>query len=100
MLKNYNVIPDTCISGKECLEKNKDNTYDLILMDDMMPKMSGVEAMNKLKEDKSFKTPIVILTANAVGGMKEKYIEDGANDYLAKPIDKSELDRVLKKFLK
>jgi len=99
LLKNYNIVPDTVISGSECLEKVKTNTYDLILMDDMMPKLSGVETFHKLKEDNKFKTPVVILTANAISGMKEKYLKEGLDDYLAKPIDKQELDRVLKKFL-
>ena len=66
----------------------------------MMPKMSGVETFKKLKEDKNFKTPVVILTANAISGMKENYLKEGLNDYLAKPIEKTELERVLKKFLK
>ena len=68
-------------------------------MDDMMPKMSGVETFHKLKENSNFNTPVVILTANAVSGMKEKYLSEGLNDYLAKPIDKLELDRVLNEFL-
>jgi len=100
LLKNYNIVPDTCLSGMECLDKVKDNNYDLILMDDMMPKMSGVETFKKLKEDKDFDTPVIILTANAVSGMKEKYLSEGFNDYLAKPIDKLELDRVLGEYLK
>ena len=65
----------------------------------MMPKMSGVETLGKLKEDSSFDTPVVVLTANAISGMKEKYIKDGFCDYLAKPIDKLELVRVLKEYL-
>ena len=100
LLKNYKITPDTCVSGFECLDKVKDNKYDLILMDDMMPKMSGVETFKKLKEDKDFDTPVIILTANAVSGMKEKYLNEGFNDYLAKPIDKLELDRVLGEYLK
>jgi len=99
MLKFYNIDADTCNSGLECIDKVKDNKYDLILMDDMMPKMSGVETFKKLKEDKKFNTPVVILTANAISGMKEKYINDGLDDYLAKPIDKLELKRVLNKYL-
>ena len=99
-VKNYKITPDTCVSGFECLDKVKDNKYDLILMDDMMPKMSGVETFKKLKEDKGFNTPVIILTANAVSGMKEKYLNEGFNDYLAKPIDKLELDRVLGEYLK
>ena len=101
LLSSYNIKPDTCISGKECLEKIKDTTYDLILLDDMMPKMTGTEVLNQIKNDyKDFKTPIVVLTANAISGMKEKYLKDGFDEYLAKPIDKLELERVLKKFLK
>ena len=101
LLETYKITPDTCVSGFECIEKLEKNNYDLILLDDMMPKMSGVETLAKIKEKyKDFKTPIVVLTANAISGMKEKYIEDGFDDYLAKPIDKLELKRVLKKFLK
>jgi len=99
LLKNYNMIPDTVLSGFDCLEKVKDNTYDLILMDDMMPKMSGVETFHKLKEDNNFNIPVVILTANAISGMKEKYLSEGLDDYLAKPIDKLELDRILNEYL-
>ena len=99
MLKNYNIVPDTCLDGYECLDKVKSNKYDLILLDDMMPKMSGVETLGKLKEDSDFDTPVVVLTANAISGMREKYLKDGFNDYLAKPIDKLELRRVLKEFL-
>ena len=101
LLETYNIKPDTCISGFECLEKIKDTTYDLILLDDMMPKMSGLETLKKIKEEyKEFKTKIVVLTANAISGMKDKYIQDGFDDYLAKPIDKLELKRVLKTYLK
>ena len=101
LLETYNIKPDTCTSGFECLEKIIDKTYDLILLDDMMPKMSGVETLKKIKEEhKDFKTKVVVLTANAISGMKEKYIGDGFDDYLAKPIDKLELKRVLKTYLK
>ena len=99
LLRNYKIIPDTCLSGIEAIEMIKNNKYDLILLDDMMPKLSGVETFKKLKEDRKFNTPVVILTANAVSGMKEKYLSYGLDDYLAKPIDKLELDRVLDKYL-
>ena len=99
LLRNYKIIPDTCLSGIDAIEMIKNNKYDLILMDDMMPKLSGVETFKKLKEDRKFNTPVVILTANAVSGMKEKYLSYGLDDYLAKPIDKLELDRVLDKYL-
>lgn len=100
LLEKYKVQIDTCESGFECLEKVKTNKYDLILLDDMMPKMSGIETLLKLKDDKEFNTSVVALTANAISGMKDQYISAGFNDYLAKPIDKNELKRVLNTYLK
>lgn len=99
LLKKYNLQVDTCKSGYECLEKIKDQTYDLIFMDDMMPKMSGTETLHIIQESPTFKTKVIALTANAIEGMKEKYIEEGFNDYLAKPIDKDELEKVLRRHL-
>ena len=91
-------------SGKECLDiLEKDNNYDLILMDDLMPNMSGTETLEilrKIERIEGYTIPIVVLTANAIHGMREKYIDKGFDDYLAKPIDKYELNRVLIKFLK
>ena len=100
-LSKYNPIIDTSESGFECIDKIKNgNNYDLILMDDMMPKMSGVETLKELKKLEKFNIPVVALTANAVSGMREKYINDGFNDYLSKPIDKEELRRVLSNLIK
>lgn len=96
-LENYNPIIETALSGDECISKIKEgNIYDLILMDDMMPNKSGVETLKELKEIENFNIPVVALTANAGEGMREKYLSDGFDDYLAKPIDKGELKRVLK----
>lgn len=82
-------------NGFSCIEDIKSGAkYDIILMDDMMPKMSGVETFKKLKEIPSFNMPVVILTANAISGMKEKYLNEGFDEYLAKPIEKPELIRV------
>jgi len=66
----------------------------------MMPKMSGVETFNKLKERDNFNIPTIALTANAIAGMKENYLSVGFNDYISKPIDKKELERVLNTYLK
>ena len=99
VLKIYNPIIETTNSGKECLDILAKNNYDLILMDDMMPEMTGTETMKILKGNESFTTPIVVLTANAIEGARENYLKEGFNDYLAKPIDKKELERVLKKFI-
>lgn len=100
LLKDYNCLVDTASSGFDCIDKISNGaSYDLILMDDMMPKMSGVETFHKLKENENFHIPTVALTANAISGMKEKYLQEGFQDYLAKPIEKTELYRVLVKFL-
>lgn len=100
LLKNYQVQTDEAISGDECITKIRSGkTYDLILMDDMMPKMSGVETLKYLKELEDFNIPTVALTANAISGMREKYLSEGFDDYLAKPIDKKELEKVLQNFL-
>ena len=73
--------------------------YDLLLLDDMMPKMSGVQTLQKLKELPNYNIPTVALTANALSGMREQYIAKGFDDYLAKPIEKEELDKILAKYL-
>ena len=101
LLGKYEIETDTCESGMECIEKiNNKEKYDLILMDDMMPKMTGRETLLKLKRIEGFNIPTIALTANALTGMKEKYIYDGFNDYLGKPIEKLELIRVLSTYLK
>ena len=99
LLENYRLDITTVESGALCIDKVNSNTYDLILMDDMMPNMSGVETLHKLKEIDGFATPVVALTANAVTGMKEKYLNDGFDDYLAKPINRDELNNIVAKYL-
>ena len=100
LLAKYNPIIDTAESGMECLEKIKSGKeYDLILLDDMMPKMRGREVLIKLKQEPKYKTPTIALTANAINGMKEQYLKDGFDDYLAKPIEKSDLCQILKKYI-
>ena len=104
LLEPYKVEITEASSGKECLDiLEKDNNFDLILMDDLMPNMSGTETLEiikKIERIEGYTIPIVVLTANAVRGMKEKYLNTGFDDYLAKPIDKYELNRVLIKYLK
>lgn len=102
LLERFNANQITCTeSGFGCLERiTSGEIYDVILMDDMMPKMSGTETLNKLKEDPNFKIPTVALTANAITGMREKYISEGFDEYLAKPIEKEELIKVMNKLLK
>ena len=96
ILERYSANNITSLdNGFACIDIIKSgNIYDIILMDDMMPKMTGVETFKKLKELPGFNMPVVILTANAISGMKEKYMSEGFDDYLAKPIEKEELIRV------
>ena len=101
LLQTYGVIVECVESGFICIDNLKSGKkYDLILMDDMMPKMSGVETLQKIKvEIPEFDIPVIALTANALTGMREKYLADGFNDYLAKPINKDELNRVINEYL-
>ncbi|MBE6156251.1 MAG: response regulator [Firmicutes bacterium] len=100
LLESYKVETELVSSGFDCIKRIEEgNKYDLILMDDMMPKMSGVETFKKLSRMDDFDIPVVALTANAIAGMKENYLKEGFDDYISKPIDKKELERVLKTYL-
>ena len=101
LLETYGIKTECVESGFICIDNLKNGKkYDLILMDDMMPRMSGVETLKKIKSEiKDFKIPVIALTANALTGMKEKYISDGFDDYLAKPINKDQLNRVINEYL-
>lgn len=99
ILKPYNFTIVEAASGFEALELAETQTFDLILMDIMMPKMNGVECLRRLKEIPGFDIPVVALTADAIEGQDEKYIQAGFNDYLSKPIDRYQLNRVLNKYL-
>ncbi len=101
LLERYNANMITSIdNGFDCIEKIKNGEqYDVILLDDMMPKMSGVETLKKLKEIPGFHIPVVALTANAITGMREKYLADGFDNYLAKPMEKDQVIQVLNEIL-
>ena len=91
-LKDLDVVIDTCKSGEECLNKVKyGHEYDLILMDIMMPHMTGTSTMEKLKEKPEFNIPVIALTADALAGSKEKYIEEGFVDYIPKPFTRDQI---------
>ena len=100
LLKNYNIITTEVLNGDEAISKIKNNEkYNLIFLDDIMPQKNGKETLNEFKKIKGFDIPVIVLTANVLEGMKEKYIEEGFDDYLAKPINKEELKKILNKFL-
>ena len=101
LFESYKLDIDECMSGKECLDKiNSGKMYDLIFMDDMMPGLSGSDTLKELKKNDKFNIPVVVLTANAIAGMREQYLKKGFNDYLSKPINKVELEKILNNFLK
>lgn len=99
VLKTFNANVMTSTSGQECLDLCKTNKYDIILMDIMMPLMNGIEALKRIRIDDK-KVPVIALTADAVEGMEEKYLKEGFNDYLSKPIDRNKLGIILNKYLK
>ena len=95
-LSDFNFEIDECYDGEECLNKiNAGNKYDLILMDIMMPNMNGEVALSKLKENPNFDTPVIALTADAIAGSREKYIEEGFIDYIAKPFNRDQIKEKL-----
>jgi PAS domain S-box-containing protein len=105
LLLPYNMNIDTCATGAASIELFKKNKYDLVFMDHMMPGMDGIEATAAIraweKENipESKETPIIALTANAISGMKELFLERGFNDYLAKPIEILKLHQILTRWV-
>ena len=95
-LQEFNFEIEEALSGEEAINKvEENNTYDLILMDIMMPGLSGDKTLLKLKEKEDFHTPVIALTADAVAGSKEKYISLGFVDYIAKPFNRKEIKEKL-----
>ncbi|MBD9114809.1 response regulator [bacterium] len=95
-IADFGFIIDEALDGYECLEKIQNGEkYDLILMDIMMPNMSGETCLKKLKENPSFNTPVIALTADAVAGAKERYLNEGFKDYLQKPFSREQMKEKL-----
>lgn len=96
VLSDFNFEIDECESGFQCLEKiNKGIKYDLILMDIMMPEMSGETTFAKLKSNPEFKIPVIALTADALSGAKERYLSEGFAGYISKPFTKEQMKEKL-----
>ena len=95
-LSDFDFEIEECYDGLQCLEKvNQNNNYDLILMDIMMPNMSGESALAKLKEKADFNTPVIALTADAVSGARERYMAQGFVDYISKPFNREQIKEKL-----
>ena len=102
LLKETNVILDKASGGEEALELTKDTTYDLILMDQRMPGMDGTQVMNAIKAQEggaNLKTPMICLTADAIRGAKERYLSEGFDGYLSKPVESRALEATMIKFI-
>lgn len=98
VLKNFLVTTESVTSGLECLSCVNSKKYDIIFMDIMMPNMSGEEVLRKLREN-GVNTPVIALTADAIEGQEEKYMSEGFDGYISKPINKEKLSYVLNKYL-
>ena len=97
-LDSLGVQIDSCVSGMECIDKVKSGEdYDVILMDIMMPKMSGEECFKELKKIDGYNIPVIALTADAIEGAREKYLDLGFIDYIAKPFTKDQIKEKLDK---
>lgn len=102
LLKPYGVRTDTAESGKECLEKVREISYDIIYMDHMMPELDGVDTLKLLRESEDTinrEVPVVALTANAVRGMEEFFLSAGFAGYISKPVSGQDLGDSLQRFL-
>lgn len=103
LLKRTKIQVDSAESGQAAIELCKKNKYDIILMDHLMPGMSGTEAMLIIKkpapDSLNAETPVIILTASAVAGMREKFLQSGFDDYLAKPVKADKLEDMIMKYL-
>ena len=102
LLKKTEVGIDTAESGEKCLELYEQNHYDLVFLDHMMPQMDGIETFEELRKTERYKmehTPVVVLTANAIQGADKEYLAIGFTDYITKPVQSAELERVIIKLL-
>lgn len=101
LLKLNGIVPDLASSGASAIELIRDNEYDIVFLDHMMPKMDGIETLERITREgiKGQETKYIALTANAVVGAREMYLEAGFDDYLAKPVDTAGLERMLARYL-
>ena len=102
LLLHYEIDADTALSGEESVKKASENTYDLILMDHMMPGMDGEEALKeirKIKDKDRAGVPVIAVTANAIRGMRDEYLRKGFDDYLSKPVETPKIEQILKDHL-
>ncbi len=101
-LKRTCIVPDTCDGGLKALDMCRKKKYDLILLDHMMPDPDGIKTLQMIRNDAESlnkDTPVIVLTANAVAGSRQMYIDEGFADYISKPVDSGILEQTVKKYL-
>ena len=98
LLSQYKFKISTAKSGSMCLDLVKNNKYDMIFLDHMMPEMDGITTMRLLKSSGYTIPPVIALTANSYDGIREKYIREGFSDYLSKPINFKDLSKIITRF--
>lgn len=103
LLRETKIQIDTAMSGKECLEWIQKQSYDMIFLDHMMPEMDGIETLQRMRRTERYAdraVPVIALTANAISGSKEMYLQAGFHDYLSKPVREEALLGMLRKYLR
>ncbi len=98
LLRSTQIQIDTASSGAQCLEMVQERSYHLILLDHLMPEMDGIETLRKMRE-MGLQVPAIALTANAIAGAREIYMQAGFLDYLPKPLNARELEDMVRKYL-
>ena len=102
LLKETQIQIDEAAGGEQCLEMIQGTSYDLIFMDHMMPEMDGIEALHRMREQKGHPntgTPVIALTANAVTGAREMYLEEGFENFLSKPVNPEKMEKMILEYL-
>ena len=102
VLGSYGITVDTCLSGREAVAQCKNGSYDIIFLDHMMPGFDGVETLKRIRELRSGRyqdLPVIALTANTVSGAREMFRSEGFTEFVPKPIERTVLERVLRKVL-
>lgn len=102
LLKRVKIQVDTATSGRECIEKAMQTPYHIIFLDHMMPEMDGIETLERLRsapDNASKDAVVIVLTANAIVGSREMFLEKGFDDYMSKPIEGEIIEKVIEKYL-
>ncbi len=102
VLGSYGIQVDTCLSGKEAIERCSGNSYDIVFLDHMMPGFDGVETLKRIREINNGmyqERPVIALTANTISGAREMFRNEGFTEFIPKPIERAVLERVLRKVL-